>query len=238
MAIHLQAVLFLKRAIPQADVFTPLVGAVPDSQEDRIRDGVRVQTGGVGEGQQLQVTMSPARVDIVLLPIVSPGVMTEGVSNLGDFERSASSFAELMLSWLPKCDFPVLRLAMVARALAQAHTADGAYEILQDNLTSVRVQPGKMRDFFFRVNWPVSTASVSEGYLNRLSSWAALKFATRLEIPGGPQSEAVERHYAQREIDVSTPVEHAEELSRDVLAPIFGEISQVVIDTGRAGERS
>jgi hypothetical protein len=236
-ATHLQAALFLKKVLPpQVDIFSPLIGAAPDSQEDRPKEGMRVQTGSQGENRICQVIIAPARVDIYLIPVMGADVLTEGAPILGDFREEAEKFAATIEKWLPQCDFPVLRIAMVGRALAPADTAVDAYKILESNLKSVRVRPGEMRDISFRVNWPATTDKVPEGYLNRLTTWTALKIGARLGVVAGPQFASIEKHYAQREIDVNTPAEHAEELPQSQLAPIFNELFQLVIRTAEAGE--
>jgi hypothetical protein len=43
-ATQLQAAVFLRKATSAADVFTAITGEAPDTQEDRPKEGVRVQT--------------------------------------------------------------------------------------------------------------------------------------------------------------------------------------------------
>ena len=235
-ASQLQAVLFLKRALLPIDIYSALAGEPPNTQEERPREGIRIQTGSPASDRLLQVIMSPARVDIITSSVIGVDILSGAAPTLGDFDAEVSMFAAMINKWLPRCDFPVLRLALVAKALAQADTSIGAYEILKENLKSVQVQPGKMRDLLFRVNWPTPTERMPEGYLNRLTTWTALKFGARASTPGGPEFAAVEKHYAQREIDVNTPLEHAEELPREALLPIFGELFEVVVQTAQQGE--
>lgn len=233
-ANHLQAVLFLKRALPPRDLFTAVVGTEADSVEDRPKEGRRVQSGIIG-GSLLQVTVNPQRVDITQAPVLSAEEFLN-VASLGPFEAAVDNFAAMVKNWLPHCDFPTIRLAVVARAFAPAASATEAYEILRDNLTSVQVQPGKMRDMIFRVNWPATTTIMPEGYLNRLSTWASIDAVARTLGASGGDVVMSTRHFAHREIDVSTPVEHAEELPRDALMPIFDELFQLVAGFEEVGE--
>src|SRR5258706_15358729 len=67
-ASTLQLALFTQRALPlNTDVFTAFAGVGPDSQEDRPKEGIRRQLGTLDDSQ-LQVAVTPVRVDIVLGP--------------------------------------------------------------------------------------------------------------------------------------------------------------------------
>jgi hypothetical protein len=228
---QLQAVLFLRKALPPIDIFTALVGVAPDSQEDRPKEGLRIQSGKVDD-TLLQVIVNPIRVDIFRTPSAAGGTMF-GVPTLGEFRMELDKFAQLVIKWLPLCNFPTIRLAVVTQAIAPASSSTEAYAILKENLTSVQVQPGTMRDMFFRVNWRAPTSNMPEGYLNRLTTWSAGVLTTRTQ---GSDLLVIEKHFAHREIDVNTPVDHAGELSRDALVPIFDELFRVVAHTGEVGE--
>jgi hypothetical protein len=229
-------VLFLRKALPPTDIYSALTGTAPDTQEDRPKEGVRLQTGSRSADRILQVIFAPVRLDIVASSVIGADILGGASPILGDFRVEIQNFATMIRDWLPKCDFPVLRLALVAKALAPADTSVGAYEILKDNLKSVEVRPGEMRDLLFRVNWRAPTTAMPEGYLNRLTTWTALRFGVRASVPGGPELATIERHYAQREIDVNTPVEHDHELPRDGLVHIFSELFEVVLRTAELGE--
>lgn len=237
-ANQLQAVLFLKKALPPIDIYSALTGNPPDTQEDRPKEGVRMQVGSPSNDRLLQVISGPVRLDIVESCVIGADVLSGAGPTFGDFNSEIEKFVTMISQWLPQFSFPVLRLALVAKALAPADTPEDAYEILKDNLSSVQVRPGQMRDLLFRVNWRASTESMPERYLNRLTTWTALRFGARASIPGGPEFAAVEMHYAQREIDVSTPIEHAEELPHEALLPIFEELFHLVIQTAEVGERA
>jgi hypothetical protein len=234
-AMQLQAVVFLKRAVEAPNIFSDIVGETPDTQEERLREALKTQSGPFRTGI-LQVTLTPIRLDIILAPVIGTDALVGAPPTLGAFEPELNEFAALVTRWLPQCALPAIRLALVARALAPAESPVGAYEILKRNLSSVNVEPGIMRDLLFRVNWRVNSPQVVEGYFNRLTTWSALAVRLRTGLPGGPE-RAVEGHYAHREIDVNTPAEHSDELPPDQYASIFKEIQQVVVSTGQAGER-
>jgi len=227
----------LRKAISAADIFTAITGEAPETQEDRPKEGVRVQTGPY-LGGSLQVVLNPIRVDVFLSPVAGPETMLGGSQTLGEFAAKLHDFASVIRKWLPDCGLPALRLALVAKAFAPADSAIAAYEILKGNLASVIVEPGKMKDMLFRVNWPAKSAYMPEGYLNRLTTWTAIVATARAGQVGSlPTIEVGQRHYAYREIDVNTPAEHSEELPAEQLVPIFDELFELVISTAKAGEK-
>jgi hypothetical protein len=157
---------------------------------------------------------------------------------LGDFATTLEDFASAIRKWLPDCGLPASRLALVAKALAPADSTTAAYQILKDNLTSVIVEPGKMQDLMFRVNWRAESVCMPERYLNRLTTWGAVTTKTQAGPAGTfPTVQVDERHYAYREIDVNTPAEHPEELPSDQLVPIFDELLEIVLSTAKGGEK-
>ncbi len=237
-ASQLQAVVFLRKAVSPVDIFSAITGEAPDAQEDRPKEGVRVQTGPFLRGS-LQVLINPIRIDIVLLPVIGPEIMLGGASQtLGDFATTVEDFASAIRKWLPNCGLCASRLALVAKALAPADSVTAAYQILKDTLTSVIVEPGKMRDLMFRINWHAESAYMPERYLNRLTTWSAITAKIQAGPAGSlPTVPLEERHYAYREIDVNTPAEHSEELPSDQLVPIFEELLALVISTAKGGEK-
>lgn len=235
-ASQLQAVVFLRKAVSPADIFSAITGEAPDTQEDRPKEGVRVQTGPFLRGS-LQVVLNPIRIDVILSPVLGPEILLGGASQtLGEFATTLENFASAIRKWLPGCGLPASRLALVAKALAPADSTTAAYQILKDSLTSVIVEPGKMQDLMFRVNWRAESAYVP--YLNRLTTWAPITAKTQAGPAGSlPTVQVEERHYAYREIDVNTPAEHSEELPSDQLVPIFDELLEVVLSTAKSGEK-
>lgn len=235
-ALQLQAVLFFAGPAERPDVYSSLTGAAPDSQEDRPKEGLRIQSGKLGD-KVLQVLINPVRLDIYLgAPAPTEVQLGMPPPTFGKFDAELSSFAEMVNRWLPRCQIATSRLALVTKALAPAESGEAAYEILKANLSSVKVET-TMKDLLFRVNWKAETKLMPEGYLNRLTTWSALMFNLTAGPPADPGRKVFgTRFYAQREIDVNTPAEHAEQLPPDQLAPIFEELVRVVAETAATGE--
>jgi hypothetical protein len=238
-ASMLRAALFTQQALPlTTDIFSGFVGSAAEVQEDRPREGTRKQSGTL-DNAELQVTISPIRVDIALMP---PPVRPENVAGevpfaTGELNAELAKFERRLLVWLPRWEVPTTRVALIVLARAAADSVDAAYEILKNNLTSVRVRPGEMSDLLFRVNWKAKTQLIPEGVYNRLTTWSALKMTWHaLTFPTGPDVRIKDRDFAQVEMDINTLAERTLPLPRGDLANIFKEFFKLAAQIAELGE--
>jgi hypothetical protein len=235
----LRVALFPQRAVPLSlDIFTALIGTPPELQEDRPREGARRQAGTLDDGNQLQIVITPIRIDLAKTVAQNPAELLGGMQmTMGPFQGQADPFIQLVRSWLPETnDLSILRLALTGTALAEASSATGAYEILQNNVQSVNIRPGEMRDLMYRVNWRASTEQLPGDYLNHLTTWSAVMFRISAGVLTGPGVSLAERHFAQMEFDVNTPAERSEPLPSTQLTPIFDDMVELVSRNVQAGE--
>jgi hypothetical protein len=224
-AASLRLALFTQQAAgPGIDTFTAFAGNSPDSDEDRPKEGTRRQVGPL-DNADLQVITTPVRVDIALsVPAIKPEEMLGSFPiSFGQLDAELAKFETRSLAWVAGWRVPTIRVALLVAARARADTIDGAYEILKDNLRSVNVQPGKMSDLVFRVNWKASTSAFSEGYYNRISNWSAQRVMVNAGggLPGRLDIQVSQRDFAQMDLDLNTPGERSTALLRGELAPIF-----------------
>jgi hypothetical protein len=236
----LRIALFTQRALPlTTDVFTAFAGEVPDRQEDRPKEGVRRQIGII-DGAELRANITPIMVDFVLTPppLTAEAALGDLASfSTGELKAELAKFERKTLAWLPKWEVATTRVSLIIQARAAASSKEAAYEILQNNLSSVRVRPKEMEDLFFRVNWKAKTSIIPEGYYNLLNSWTGVKFLTTAQsAPGGPEVALLERHFAQVEMDINTPAERADPLPRDRLGTIYSELFRLAVKVAEAGE--
>lgn len=239
-ASSMRTVLFTQRALPlTTDVFTAFAGEPPDSQEDRPKQGIRVQVGML-EDAELRATINPVMVDFVLKapPLTVETVMSDSWLLTGELNAELAKFERMILAWLPKWEVPTTRISLVIEARVPTSSVEEAYKILQDNLSSVKVKPGEMSELFFRVNWKVKTNTIDEKYYNRVTTWNALQFKSTAGMVGGgaPNVDLEDRNFAQVTMDINTPAERAEPLERDKLKTIYGELFQLAVKIAEGGE--
>ena len=238
-AASLRIALFTQQALPRTtDVFTAFAGEPPDRQEDQLKAGIRHQVGKL-DNAVLRATISPIRVDFILgIPRpTAEELMGEFSLSIGELKAELAKFERKILAWLPRWEIATTRVSLIVQARAQASSREAAYQILRDNLISVRVRPEEMRDLVFRVNWRARTGTIDEGYYNRLTTWQALQLmATATTGPGRPELTVQQRDFAQVDMDINTPAERVEPLPRDKLNAIYSEFFQLAVRVAEAGE--
>jgi hypothetical protein len=233
-ASTLQLALFTQRAIPMnTDIFAAFAGSDPDAQEDRPKQGTRSQIGAVDDAQ-LRVLINPIRVDIVVTP---PPLDVSVQLAIGELKAQLGKFAKRTLDWLPKWDTPTTRLSLVVKAVAWTTSPVAANELLQQNLSSVRVRPEEMSDMIFRVNWKAKTSAVEEGYYNRVTTWSAQRLAvTATTGTPGAGIPLEMKDFVLVEMDLNTSGERTTPLPPEKLTTIFKDLHQLAIEIADTGE--
>jgi hypothetical protein len=196
-------------------------------------------------GAQLALAYSGPRIDILLSP---SAVAEESLENqkslpgiIGPWTEHAETFPKALSGYLGGLQFPVVRLAFGSILLCEAASHEDAYEKLDELLESVDVDPNKMRELIYRINWPQMSKVIEELELNRITNWSAIRFTQNLLQLTGPQvsmtSSGVHRHAVRLEIDHNTGVDNKRPFERNELMPIFDELVMLARENAVSGER-
>lgn len=238
MANSVRVVLFPSTHAVGLDIWRDLFGSEPDFEEVRSREGVKRQ-GGTYRSGQLEIVITPARIDIVASPS-TPEIQASPIPSLtlsaGDFADELVALVSSVQDWLPRCGIPILRLAVSGTALLQADSVEESYAILADKVKSVKIAPGAMHDFIYRVNWRVQTKTSDIVFYNRLTTWSALIFGLQTQTNlKSPVKEVLAEHFACLELDINTPAERLAPLAVDDLVAIFNDLvyfAQEILENG------
>jgi len=158
--------------------------------------------------------------------------------------ETLDEFSRLAEKWLGADDLPDagrIAFGLVLHHFEADHMA--GYRRLPDYVP-VGIEPD-WRDFFFQINIPRDLAREEYGarYLNRLSRWSvSVLRTTRLMLGDQPTvSEGSAPKYALRlELDISTPADSVEPLSRSTLVSLYREMvsaGQAIARDGVAHEQ-
>jgi hypothetical protein len=237
-----RAVLFTQQALPiTTDIFTSFTGQDATRQEDRSKEGVRIQAGEVDDAA-LQITISPLAVDLIVSnkPVSPQQALGGGLPfTFGELRAELAKFERRIQTWLPKWEKATTRISLVVIARAPSTDRIAAYKILRDNLKSVKVDPQKMSDLIYRVNFQANTQVIPDGFYNRVSTWSAIQIqASASRGPGTPEIALSDLHYAQLEMDINTPGERTEPLPRDKIGTIYKDFFQHAAQIAENGEPS
>jgi len=205
-----------------------MTGAEPNQDTTDRKRGISTVSGTFGT-ETLTLVLAPDRVDWFLTASSEFPDLPFAVEDIGPMRDTLDEFSALAESWLGADDLP--NAARIAFGLVlhhrEADTAD-AYKRLPDYVP-IGVELG-WKDFFFQVNIPSPLAREEYGieYLNRLSKWSVTALRTGMVTVGGQgiisAATPPPRYSLRLELDISTPADSLEPLSRPKLVPIYREL--------------
>lgn len=184
-------------------------------------------------GTHLVVQNTPVRIDFTIQPI--PPAATGVPSFLAG---NAEELITLLEGKVPQvCEIvgSARRIALAGALFLEAEGRTHAYELLKGLLKSVAVNPQRMRDLTYAVNWPVVSAGGFE--LNRLTTWsAAFIRGVTADASGGQNAVLFEREYTQFGFDMSTSPEIDHDFPPEEAAGLFVELFKLVRENMSEGE--
>lgn len=216
------------------ELWLAVVGSPPESETKRPREGLTLFTG-VLDGAQVAMNSTAAQFDFLLGP--PQGTAPTGLSA---FPKATAGEAKpiiaLVQSKIPAVfDFSpeTARIAFAGTVLKPTADVRESYGQLATLLQSVKVRPEKMRDFNYRVNWPVTVDGVE---INRLTSWSAALYRALGLKEGMPETVFSEHHYAQLEFDVNNVPSPATKFTPQQLRDLFPRLIALVQENMERGE--
>jgi hypothetical protein len=215
-----------------------------DEAENRVAIVSGKQYSGKFLDAAVSLSFSGSRCDIVAVVEDSERDPTKppALPTFGPWEKVVENFCKTVFPFIEGFGFPVNRVAFGGGLLAPADSKEDAYRQLAALLQSVRVDPARMRDFLYRVNWVKGSSVVAGLDLNRLTIWSAMLFTrgvlqmTGTELAVGPPEVSV--HGARFEFDLNTSQSHREAYDPTILVPILEELVSMARENAEVGERS
>jgi hypothetical protein len=223
------------------DDWTAVTGQAESQTRQSPPGGGRVYQG-IHREAQLTIASYGQRVDVVqtVNPAVAPQDTGPDVT-FGDWTQVREQFVHDTEHWLSSVGFPVVRLAFSCVLLAPAEDRLAAYQVLEKLLRSVIVDPVRMRELIFRINWPVKSAVVPDLALNRITTWASIFLqSVRVQLGGGTPSVysgAKKRDFVRLELDHNTDEARTEPFEPTQLVPIYKELVELAIEDAAKGEQ-
>jgi hypothetical protein len=209
-----------------------------EAETRQIIAGGRRLSGKVSNGL-LHVSASGQRIDIVNVRADDEPAQN-ALPVLGSYEEVFGAFFEFTKQWLQELPLPVVRLAFGAVLLCETQSRDRAYEELATLISSLKVDPDRMRDFQYRVNWPGESHVVKGLLLNRLTTWSALRLVQQhVEVSGeGLRASELDTvvYGVRLEVDNNTDPAWKAPFDRESLIPIYLELLDLARDNAVKGE--
>lgn len=160
---------------------------------------------------------------------------------IGDFPETRDWFSELMQQWLAGPCPQIKRLAFAAKVMLPTESREKAYELLNDYLPFVDVDPNT-REFLYRINRPrSSSAGIPDLRINRLVTWSAVKITMQMRMRA--MSAAVGETITEQnldgclvQLDINTSEERTDALPHESLPAIWNELVQIGTELAQCGD--
>jgi hypothetical protein len=178
-------------------------------------------------------------LDLVLQP-ADDALEESKLPIMGSWADLRGAFGQMSVQLLKSVKVPIVRIEFGGILLAGKDTLECSYQQLKELLKSVDVDPRKMRDLHYRVNWR-SDSKVVPLKLNRLTTWAAMRFTTKviqltgdkLSVAGGAGGE---RFAVRLEFDHNTDAANDKAFDPAKVEPIFQELVDLAVENAEKGE--
>jgi hypothetical protein len=230
--------LFLRDPHSVSDKDWLTVTGQEEAELRRAIPGGKRLSGRVPNGA-LQVSAAGQRFDVVLSAVELEEDEQLAIPSVGALDETLKTFSETTCKWIDENRPNVVRAAFGTVLTCRTETRDAAYEHLKGLLKSLAVQPEKMRDLLYRVNWR-RMSNVQEGLIiNRLTTWSALRIIRKLiqigdEIAMGRGGDEV--HAVRLEIDHNTDDANRTPFDPQNVIPIYLELIELARENATEGE--
>jgi len=180
------------------------------------------------------------RVSWSLNPKIDPVIQLSPITTIGPFPKARDLFVELMTRWVAdKCP-AIKRIGLAGKLVQPTADHDAGYALLGRYLPAVKVSLDTS-ELLYRINRRRNSASMPAFMLNRLVTWAFAKFSvqTRAGSPGDLSPKMIAENHAEGcllEFDINTPPENQEEIPRDKLPAMIGELAALATEIAARGD--
>jgi hypothetical protein len=137
-------------------------------------------------------------------------------------------------------EYPIVRIAFGAVLNYPTADRDAAYDVLKKMVTTVKIDPERMRELSYRVNWHTTSNVVRGVIVNRITSWSAVLVVTsniqQFPLPSIAPTSIPPLHGVRLEIDNSTDAARADPFQQKQLIPIIKELISCASETAQKGD--
>ena len=203
--------------------------------------GLRRLSGKVFGGA-LTIGSAGNRVDVVLGPDESAIDAKDdwALPVVGLWEEVRKQFVEATIPWLQSRPNRFSRVAFGATLLRRVATVEAGYAELRSLLISLNIDPARMRDLLYRVNWPRESGVVTGLTINRMTTWAVLGLARKLlSMTGSDLTVAQPQdllHAVRLEVDHNTLADRTDPFDPPQTIAIYNELVDLAVENASKGE--
>jgi hypothetical protein len=179
------------------------------------------------------------RIDIVYAsPLPTELPAEPQFASVGPWASTRDRFFEFTHSWIEQTKLPVVRVAFGAVLMCPTANRSAAYDVLKRMVTTVKIDPDRMHEFFYRVNWQTQSSVIRGLTINRITNWSAIRmvYANLQPMSAVPPPTVPQLHGVRLDIDNSTDINRTEPFRQDQLSPIFNELISFASESAVTGD--
>lgn len=233
-----QGTLFRLTAFPAPDFvigeqnwWEEFVGDLPEQKTTQPKTGEITEQGEFHNGI-LVLNMLPTRINWLYAAPDQQILTTKRLPTLGQVDEEVKIFVNIMNTWLEQSSPHLIRLAFGARMILPADSREMAYTTLSQFLP-FGLDSQNSSNFLYRINRKrPSESGFSELTINRLSTWAVIRF----QMGQVGNSLATEQFVSQLELDINTVPEFDGVFENDVLSNLFSELVELGLEIAEKGD--
>jgi hypothetical protein len=230
--------LFLSEPYSISDNDWSIITGQEEAETRQAVPGGKRLSGKVPTGV-MHMSAAGTRVDVILTAAELEGTEELMLPSVGPLEETFKSFFESTCKWIEEVKPPVTRIAFGAVLSFKTESREEAYSHLQRLLKSVKVDPARMRDLQFRVNWP-GTSKVEPGLvINRLTTWSGMRIVLKLLQISQENVSGVEGKHVDAmrlELDHNTDDGRKTPFDPAIVVPIYLELVELARENAAKGE--
>ena len=187
-------------------------------------------------GAVMQAEVRLDRIDWHLLP--PPPKTPSKRPTAGAYEKGKERFQDAMRAWLDAVQTDANRMAYGAVLSLRSGSRSDSLRVLDNLLTTVKVDPQDTWDFDYSVNRRRGSKSVSDLAINRLAKWSlGTEIVGRLELPvggGQPRMNTATLHLPMLTLDINTDPDFPGPLARP--REVLAELVELGTEIAREGD--
>jgi hypothetical protein len=230
--------LFLREPYPISDKDWTIITGQEEAETRQAVPGGKRLSGVVPTGV-MHMSATASRFDAILTATEIGEAEEVQLPSVGPIDETFNGFFESTCKWIEEVRPSVNRIAFGSVVMCKTADREEAYRVLGTLLKSLKVEPKKMRDLQFRVNWP-GASKVDPGVtVNRLTIWSSMRIVRKLLQIGEKETEDIGIKHVDAlrlEMDHNTDEDRKAPFDQGNIIPIYSELVELARENAAEGE--
>ncbi|MBI9051994.1 MAG: hypothetical protein JEZ00_21445, partial [Anaerolineaceae bacterium] len=210
-----------------------ITSSAPDNVSKNLKLGNQT-VSGLFDTKQMILDIHSNRIDWVL-----KSAEVEPLDSIGSYDEIAKEFIGCINKWfniMP--DLSSQRIAYAGQLIFPVASRIEGYEVLNNLLDYVEIDPVNSTDFQYQINRPTESSVIDGLMINKLSSWSAITQAIMtIALPSSGVTQQQKGIYCFLQFDVNTFESYTNGFDCDKSNLVFNELITIALDLIANGDK-